>query len=119
MSTADRAHRGQLHQRLGVGQQAAQQLDLLGVGLVRERRGGDGPQQRTGVLCGGLYYSFVGQLERGAGTDVSGMSNSAVLAVKGIVYLIALVALVRFEVRVPWLVAGGATAGLVGLALSS
>jgi chromate transporter len=31
----------------------------------------------------------------------------------------ALVALVRFEVRVPWLVAAGATAGLLGLALSS
>lgn len=48
-----------------------------------------------GVLCGGLYYSFFGQLERGAGTDTSGLANGIVIAIKGAIYLVAITALVR------------------------
>ncbi len=47
------------------------------------------------VLCGGLYYSFFGQLERGAGVDASGFPNHVVVAIKGALYIIALVSLVR------------------------
>ncbi len=46
------------------------------------------------VLCGGLYYSFFGQLERGPGLDTSGLPNHVMVAIKGVVYIIALVSLV-------------------------
>jgi hypothetical protein len=44
------------------------------------------------VLCGGLYNSFFYQL--GAAHDVSGLPNATVVEIKGILYEIALVALV-------------------------
>jgi hypothetical protein len=47
-----------------------------------------------GVLCGGLYGSFFWQLENDA-TDVSGLSNAAVAAVKGALYAVSLAALWR------------------------
>lgn len=53
-----------------------------------------------GVLCGGLYYSFFGQLESTAATDVSGLANSTVIAIKGMIYGIALYALYRSVHRV-------------------
>jgi hypothetical protein len=46
------------------------------------------------VLCGGLYSSFFSQLERGAGSDVSGLANTTVVLVKGALYAVALVSLV-------------------------
>ncbi|HEY8152764.1 MAG TPA: hypothetical protein VII72_01410 [Myxococcota bacterium] len=46
------------------------------------------------VLCGGLYGSFFGQLERGAAQDVSGLATATVVFVKGILYAIALAGLV-------------------------
>jgi hypothetical protein len=46
------------------------------------------------VLSGGLYGSFFGQLEGGAALDVSGRSKGFVLAVKGVLYAISLLALV-------------------------
>jgi|SRR4030095_1131616 hypothetical protein len=48
-----------------------------------------------GVLCGGLYSSFFGQLESPAALDVSGLARTTVVAVKGVLYAIALVALAR------------------------
>jgi hypothetical protein len=39
-----------------------------------------------GVLCGGLYNSFFWQLESDAARDVSGLSNAAVVTVKGALY---------------------------------
>jgi hypothetical protein len=45
------------------------------------------------VLCGGLYGSFFGQLESGAARDVGGLSKAIVVAIKGLLYAIALVAL--------------------------
>ena len=47
-----------------------------------------------GVLCGGMYYSFFGQLERGVGTDTSGLANEIIVAIKGTIYIIAIIALV-------------------------
>ena len=46
------------------------------------------------VLCGGLYSSFFGQLERGAPLDVSGQATWTVLVIKGVLYAISLAALV-------------------------
>jgi hypothetical protein len=46
------------------------------------------------VLCGGLYSSFFGQLERGASHDVSGLATAIVVFVKGVLYAIALTGLV-------------------------
>ena len=48
-----------------------------------------------GVLCGGLYGSFFWQLENEAASDVSGLSNAAVLTVKGALYAVSLAALWR------------------------
>jgi hypothetical protein len=46
------------------------------------------------VLSGGLYGSFFHQLESAATHDVSGLANSTVVLVKGVLYAISLVALV-------------------------
>lgn len=46
-----------------------------------------------GVLCGGLYYSFIGQLA--AENDVSGLSSTTVLAVKGLLLLFSIALLTR------------------------
>jgi hypothetical protein len=46
------------------------------------------------VLSGGLYGSFFYQLENDAAHDVSGLANSTVVLVKGVLYAITLVALV-------------------------
>src|SRR5262245_10504267 len=53
-----------------------------------------------GVLCGGLYYSFFGQLERGSSPDTSGLANGVVIAIKGTIYIVAIVALIRSMRRV-------------------
>ena len=53
-----------------------------------------------GMLCGGLYYSFFGQLEH-ANTDVSGLANEVVIAIKGAIYMIAIIALARAIRAVP------------------
>jgi len=44
------------------------------------------------VLCGGLYGSFFSQL--GVARDVSGLPNALVVAIKGLLYAVALVGLV-------------------------
>lgn len=45
------------------------------------------------VLCGGLYGSFFGQLESGGARDVGGLPKLVVVAIKGGLYAVALVAL--------------------------
>jgi len=55
-----------------------------------------------GVLCGGLYYSFFGQLERGGNADPSGLPNNILVAIKGVIYIIALTALVRAVRATHW-----------------
>lgn len=47
-----------------------------------------------GVLVGGAYGSFFGQLESGAATDVSGASNVLVAGVKGALFLVSILALI-------------------------
>ena len=47
------------------------------------------------AFCGGMYYSFFSQFEHGADTDVSGLSNITVGVVKGVLYLVGIIALVR------------------------
>ncbi len=47
------------------------------------------------VLCGGLYGSFFHQLESSASQDVSGLANVTVVLIKGVLYAVALVGLVR------------------------
>jgi len=46
------------------------------------------------VLCGGLYGSFFYQLESSAAHDVSGLANTTVVLVKGVLYAVALASLV-------------------------
>jgi peptidoglycan/LPS O-acetylase OafA/YrhL len=53
-----------------------------------------------GILCGGLYNSFFGQLESARPTDVSGLPSAAVIAVKGALYAVALYALNRSVRRI-------------------
>ena len=47
-----------------------------------------------GVLSGGLYSSFFGQLESSAAYDVGGLPNMTVVVIKGVLYAIALAGLV-------------------------
>ena len=44
------------------------------------------------ALCGGLYGSFFGQLQRSS--DVSGFSNGLVVLIKGALYLVAIGSLI-------------------------
>jgi len=46
------------------------------------------------VLSGGLYGSFFWQLTSKQGQDVGGLPNATVVAIKGVLYAITLVALV-------------------------
>ena len=46
-----------------------------------------------GIICGGLYHSFFGQIESGGPIDVSGLAIRYVLLVKGVLFAIATCAL--------------------------
>lgn len=73
---------------------------LIGVFLLyaaysvfKQKRGADTLLSTAwGVLCGGMYGSFFTQLK--VATDVSGIANNVVIAVKGIIFLIAILCLV-------------------------
>jgi len=45
-----------------------------------------------GVLCGGMYASFFGQLQ-GTGDDISGLPNGTVVVIKGAVWAVAMICL--------------------------
>src|SRR5262249_29443230 len=45
-----------------------------------------------GVLAGGLYGSFFGQLEEWRAVDVGGQSGAVVVAIKGVLFAISLAA---------------------------
>jgi hypothetical protein len=47
-----------------------------------------------GMVCGGLYSSFFGQIESRELTDISGLANQYVVIVKGVLFAIAIVAVV-------------------------
>jgi len=53
-----------------------------------------------GILCGGLYKSFFGQLGSASATDVSGLPSAVVVAIKGALYAVALYALYRSVRRI-------------------
>jgi hypothetical protein len=46
-----------------------------------------------GILCGGLWGSFFGQLQSVSANDISGLRNGIVVLIKGALYLVALAAL--------------------------
>ncbi len=48
-----------------------------------------------GVLCGGLYSSFFGQLQSPLPDDISGLPNLVVVAIKGVFWAVALAAFVQ------------------------
>jgi hypothetical protein len=71
---------------------------LLWAALAVSRGRPGGPVRLVaawGVLCGGLYGSFFGQLEGGLPLDVSGLSTGTVLWAKGLLFGVALAALAR------------------------
>ncbi len=48
-----------------------------------------------GVLCGGLYSSFFGQLRSPLPDDISGLPNLVVVAIKGVFWAVAIAGFVR------------------------
>jgi hypothetical protein len=48
-----------------------------------------------GVLCGGCYSSFFAQLRATAALDISGLPNTVVVVIKGMIFATAIVAFVR------------------------
>jgi hypothetical protein len=46
-----------------------------------------------GILCGGLWSSFFGQVQSMKANDISGLGNGVVALIKGAPYLVALAAL--------------------------
>ena len=46
------------------------------------------------ILCGGMYGSFVDQLQSADANDVSGFSNTLVTVIKGAIYAVAIVSLI-------------------------
>ena len=47
-----------------------------------------------GVLCGGMWGSFFGQISAPTQADISGLSHGIVITIKGAVYLVAIAAMV-------------------------
>jgi hypothetical protein len=47
-----------------------------------------------GILCGGLWSSFFGQLYSTAQNDISGLPSTTVVCIKLVIYCIAIVALI-------------------------
>lgn len=48
-----------------------------------------------GIYCGGMYYSFFGQVNNASANDISGLSNGIVIAVKAVLFLVGIVSLVK------------------------
>ncbi len=48
-----------------------------------------------GVVCGGLYFSFFGQIEGQGPVDVSGLSKWTIVAIKGVIGAVAVCAWIR------------------------
>jgi len=47
------------------------------------------------AFCGGMYCSFFGQLAHREATDISGLPGTSIVAVKGALYLVGLIATVQ------------------------
>ena len=72
-------------------------LLLLAASAVSRRRA-YGPYLLAGawgVLCGGLYSSFFGQLRSPLPDDISGLPNLVVVAIKGVFWAVAMAAFVQ------------------------
>lgn len=52
-----------------------------------------------GILVGGLYGSFFGQLDNELANDISGLNNWVVVVIKGIAFAISIVCFVRSVMR--------------------
>jgi hypothetical protein len=52
-----------------------------------------------GVVCGGFYGSFFGQLRSTAPSDVSGLPNAAVVVIKAAIFAVGIVAFVLSVVK--------------------
>jgi len=76
-------------------------LLLFAAVSVSRRRAYAGPllAGAWGVVCGGFYGSFFGQLRATASSDISGLPNAAVVAIKGAIFAVAIAAFVRSVVR--------------------
>ena len=46
------------------------------------------------AFCGGMYYSFFGQLSQ-VGDDISGLTNNSVVWMKGILFGIGIISVIR------------------------
>jgi hypothetical protein len=71
---------------------------LLFAAVSVSRRRAYGPYVLVGawgVLCGGFYGSFFAQLDAAAPLDISGLPNTVVVVVKGLIFATAIVAFVR------------------------
>jgi hypothetical protein len=69
---------------------------LLWAAYASERKRSYGPgllSASWGIVCGGFYYSFFGQLQNAQG-DISGVANVYVVLIKGLLFAAAIVALV-------------------------
>lgn len=70
---------------------------LLGAALAVSRSKPKGPVLLVAawaILCGGLYGSFFGHLERSAVYDVSGLPNTTVVFIKGVLFALSIAGLV-------------------------
>jgi hypothetical protein len=47
------------------------------------------------AFCGGMYYSFFGQLTQVGDADISGLSSLSVISVKGLLFAIGVFAVIR------------------------
>ena len=62
----------------------------------RRRAGGDVVLAVAwATFCGGMYYSFFGQITQSGGTDISGLPNHSVAWVKGILFAVGILAAIR------------------------
>lgn len=48
-----------------------------------------------GIVCGGMYYSFFGQLHSASAVDVSGLPNIVVVLIKAAIGVTAVAAFIR------------------------
>jgi hypothetical protein len=46
------------------------------------------------IVCGGLYYSFFGQLQNATSNDISGLPSMAMVLIKGAMFVVAIIALI-------------------------
>ena len=76
---------------------------LLSAAILTSRRQRAGPVLLIiawAMVCSGFYFSIVGQLRSTSDIDISGIANSTVVLIKGLLGCAALAALVSSSIRV-------------------